>query len=181
VTLSLLGPSGRGTARLHRINMAQILSGAPSSVLRQPTHLNYDYIGLFKMSVKVLGGYLLTFPEAANAARKLGLSWNPNNQSLFGCHAAIIDWIDGRTPKLLKSHSLRRIFFEESGQVVVKLIFPTDWTSQKQDSKFRYAEGEGGALQLRESARKLGMPDEFFGNFVTVFDPCLGGFIEPHR
>jgi hypothetical protein len=127
------------------------------------------------MSSKVLGGYLLTYPEAADAARKLGLSWGSNSQSLLDCQPAIIDWMCEHDRELLRSHCIRRIFFEESGQVVVKLILPTDWTNQEKDLEFKYAEGEGGALNLRERAKKLGMPDEFFGNFVTVFNPSLVG------
>ncbi|KDN35010.1 hypothetical protein RSAG8_11953, partial [Rhizoctonia solani AG-8 WAC10335] len=113
------------------------------------------------MSLRVVGGYLLTYKEATIAAHKLGLSWNPD---------PINRWIMAHAPRYW-SNRLQPIILEESGESATKLIFPIVGNSKPAVSGFEYSETEGTPAKFREEARAMGLPDEFFGNFTTIHKP----------
>jgi hypothetical protein len=133
------------------------------------------------MPPKVLGGYLLTYQEVADSARKLGLDWNDNPEILLGCRTELNRWMKAQDPRLWPCR-LQPIRVEESGETITKLMFPTVMSKLEiKDRDFRYNENEGTTARFREAARKLGMPDELFENkFVTLFDPDIT-FIAPPR
>jgi hypothetical protein len=66
--------------------------------------------------------------------------------------------------------NLQPICFEEFGKTITKL----------KDREFRYRVNEGMTARFRQAARNLGMPDELFRNFVTLFDPDIT-FVGPPR
>ncbi|CAE7160681.1 unnamed protein product [Rhizoctonia solani] len=124
------------------------------------------------MSVKVVGGYLLTYTEASVAAHKLGLSWNPDPKVEFGCRQEVNRWILANAPKYW-SNRLQPIVVKEAGEGDSRLIFPIVGNAQPAAPDFKYSEAEGTPAKFREQARAIGLPDEFFVNFVTIHNPDI--------
>ncbi|CAE6538300.1 unnamed protein product [Rhizoctonia solani] len=122
------------------------------------------------MSLRVVGGYLLTYKEASDAAHKLGLYWNPDPEVHFGCRQKINHWIWSNAPQYW-SNRLQPIILEESGESVTKLIFPIVGNTKRVEPGLVYSETEGTPAKFREDARAMGLPDEFFVNFVTIHKP----------
>ncbi|KAF8599882.1 hypothetical protein BDV93DRAFT_559875 [Ceratobasidium sp. AG-I] len=118
------------------------------------------------MPLKVVGGFVVTFEEIEQVADCMGLEF----RQLGSARIVINNWIAEHEPKLWPFR-LQHIDLKESGEVVPKLIFPTMATKTPQDPNFRYSETDGNTAKVRETARKLGMPDKLFHNFMTVFNP----------
>ncbi|CAE6445289.1 unnamed protein product [Rhizoctonia solani] len=130
------------------------------------------------MPPQILGGYILTYQEAADGARKLGLSWHDNPEENMGCRQAINKWMKENAPGLWP-YRLQPIKLEEAGQTVTKLIFPIVGNSQPQPPDFEYSEAEGTApAKFREVGKRLNMPDELFAKFMTIHKPRLS-FLAP--
>ncbi|CAE6526741.1 unnamed protein product [Rhizoctonia solani] len=125
------------------------------------------------MPPKILGGYILTYQEAADAAHKLGLSWNSDPKVNLGCRQEINNWMKKNAPGLWP-YRLQPITIEEAGKTITKLIFPIVGNSEPQPAEFEYSTTEGTApARFRDIGRRLNMPDEFFANFITIHKPEL--------
>ncbi|CAE6448010.1 unnamed protein product [Rhizoctonia solani] len=121
------------------------------------------------MALRVVGGYLLTYQEAVDAAHKFGLSWDEDRLQLK-CRHEINRWIMENAPQYW-SNRLQPILVEESGQSTSKLIFPIVGNSNSVPPNFQYSETEGTPAKFRQDARDMGLPDEFFMNFKTIHNP----------
>ncbi|CAE6437380.1 unnamed protein product [Rhizoctonia solani] len=120
------------------------------------------------MSLRVVGGYLLTYQEAADAARKFGLSWDEDEFQLE-CRHEINRWIMENAPQYW-SNRLQPILVKEPERAS-KLIFPIVGNSNSVPPNFQYSETEGTPAKFRKDAREMGVPDEFFVNFKTIHNP----------
>lgn len=126
------------------------------------------------MSLEVVGGFVVTLKELEAAADFMGLAFRQHGSA----HIAVNNWIAKHEPKLWPFR-LQHINFRESGEVVPKLIFPIMGTKKKQDPSFRFSENEVNTAKVREAARKLGMPDKLFANFMTISNPDIYFVIVP--
>ncbi|KAG8688045.1 hypothetical protein FRC11_006173 [Ceratobasidium sp. 423] len=123
------------------------------------------------MPLQVVGGYLLTYKEATEAAHKLGLSWNVDPKVEVGCRQAINDWIARNAPQYWTNRLQPIVLEEPNGESVTKLMFPIVGNSKPAEPGFAYSETEGTPAKFREKARALNLPDEFFLNFTTIHNP----------
>ncbi|KDN35009.1 hypothetical protein RSAG8_11952, partial [Rhizoctonia solani AG-8 WAC10335] len=124
------------------------------------------------MSLRVVGGYLLTYKEATEAAHKFGLYWSRDPALELGCRQAINRWIMTNAPQYW-CNRLQPIVLEECGESVTKLIFPIVGNGKPAEPGFEYSETEGTPAKFREEARAMGLPDEFFVNFTTIHNPKI--------
>ncbi|CAE6373724.1 unnamed protein product [Rhizoctonia solani] len=122
------------------------------------------------MSLRVVGGYLLTYQEAADAAHTFGLSWEPDPELQIGCREAVNEWIH-KNAQGYWSNRLQPIAFDESGLSVSRLIFPIVGNTRPAPRGFQYSETKGTPVKFRQDAKAMGLPDEFFKTFVTIHNP----------
>ncbi|QRW02730.1 hypothetical protein RhiLY_01729 [Ceratobasidium sp. AG-Ba] len=128
----------------------------------------------------MLGGYVITYQEAATYTRELGIEWSPlNPTSTIGCRLELNRWMIDQD-SLLWYFRLQPIFFDEADQRG-KLIFPTiGIVKGNYGPDYRLSEDQHTTPIFRDIARRAGLPDKLFSNFVTVHDPVTAFVTEEY-